>query len=214
MPSPGSALLSLWNLARLTAGPWEPGQGWLIALAALAAWLAVDLLSGLVHWAFDTWGSVHTPLVGARYIRPFREHHWDPRAMTRHDFVETNGSSCVAALPLLMVAAWLPVDGRGEACGHALLIFIALGVVVTNQCHKWAHLPLERVPYPVRLAQRLRLILRPEDHIRHHVRPFDSHYCTAAGWLNQPLHAIGFFRALERAIAALTRSSAREDDLA
>ncbi len=68
--------------------------------------------------------------------------------------------------------------------------------------------------HPVRLAQRLRLILRPEDHLRHHVRPFDSHYCTAAGWLNGPLGTTGFFRALERVIAALTRSRARDDDLA
>jgi len=208
------ATLSLWNLALLAAGLGHWGQIASIATAALAAWLAVDLLSGVVHWAFDTWGSVHTPLVGARYIRPFREHHWDPHAMTRHDFVETNGSSCVAALPLLAVAAVLPTDARGWPLAHAVLVFIALGVLITNQCHKWAHLPLGDLPYPVRLAQRLRLILRPEDHLRHHVRPFDSHYCTAAGWLNGPLGAIGFFRALERVIVTLTRSCAREDDLA
>jgi ubiquitin-conjugating enzyme E2 variant len=205
--------LLLWSLLRIVAalGQWE--QIWLIAAAALAAWLAVDLLSGLVHWAFDTWGSVHTPVLGARYIRPFREHHWDPQAMTRHDFVETNGSSCVAALPLLVGAALLPGDGRGWALAQAVLAFIALGVLITNQCHKWAHLPPERTAHPVRLAQRMRLILRPEDHLRHHVRPFDSHYCTAAGWLNGPLQAIGFFRALECWIVALTRSCAREDDL-
>ena len=206
--------LFLWNLARLAAGLGHSGQIWLIGTTALAAWLAVDLLSGVVHWAFDTWGSVRTPLVGARYIRPFREHHWDPHAMTRHDFVETNGSSCVGALPLLGMAALLPVAAPGPAVAHALLVFIALGVLITNQCHKWAHLPREDTPRPVRLAQRLRLILRPEDHLRHHVRPFDSHYCTAAGWLNRPLAAVGFFRALERVIGALTRSCAREDDLA
>jgi hypothetical protein len=59
----------------------------------------------------------------------------------------------------------------------------------------------------------MRLILRPEDHLRQHVRPFDPHYCTAAGWLNGPPQAIGFFRALECWIVALTRSCAREDDL-
>lgn len=157
---------------------------------------------------------MHTPLVGARYIRPFREHHWDPHAMTRHDFVETNDSSCVAALPLLTVAAALPEDARGWALAHAVPVFIAFGMLITNQCHKWAHLSRGDTPHLVRLAQGLRLILRPEDHVRHHVRPFDSHYCTAAGWLNGPLAAIGFFPALERVIVALTRTCAREDDLA
>jgi ubiquitin-conjugating enzyme E2 variant len=205
--------LAGWGLLRLGVGLGQSEQLWVMAAAALAAWLAVDLLSGLVHWAFDTWGSVHTPLLGARYIRPFREHHWDPQAMTRHDFVETNGSSCVAALPLLTAAALVPVEESTHALAQAVLVFVALGVLITNQCHKWAHLPPERTPQPVRIAQKLRLILRPEDHLRHHVRPFDSHYCTAAGWLNRPLHAIGFFRALECGIAALTRSRARADDL-
>jgi ubiquitin-conjugating enzyme E2 variant len=184
-----------WNLARLGVGWGESQPLWLLAVAAMLAWLVVDLLSGVVHWAFDTWGSVHTPLVGARFIRPFREHHWDPHAMTRHDFVETNGSSCLAALLMLGVAAALPADSGLWAMTRAIFVFVALGVVITNQCHKWAHLPLAEVP-------------------RHHVRPFDSHYCTAAGWLNRPLAAIGFFRALERAIGALTRACAREDDLA
>ena len=206
--------LSIWNLARLAGGLRDWEQVWPMAAAGLAAWVAVDLLSGLVHWTFDTWGSVHTPLVGARYIRPFREHHFDPHAMTRHDFVETNGSSCVGALPLLLAAIVLPTHANGWELAHAFLLFTALGVLITNQCHKWAHLPLADVPRPVRLAQRLRLILRPEDHLRHHVRPFDSHYCTAAGWLNGPLAALGFFRVLERLIVALTRSRAREDDLA
>ena len=204
--------LALWNLQRLADGLQRGEQIWPIALAGLAAWVAVDLLSGMVHWAFDTWGSVHTPLVGARYIRPFREHHWDPHAMTRHDFVETNGSSCVGALPLLIAGTLVPA--HGWTLVHAFLVCVALGVLITNQCHKWAHLPLAEVPRPVRLAQRLHLILRPDDHLKHHVRPFDSHYCTAAGWLNGPLSKLGFFRALERAIVALTRSRAREDDLA
>lgn len=203
--------LALPGVLRLSAGLEQWGWPWLMA-AALTGWLTVDLLSGLVHWAFDTWGSVHTPLLGARYIRPFREHHHDPLAITRHDFVETNGSSCLAALPLLIAATLVPVEGSGYALAHALLLFIALGVLITNQCHRWAHLPAQRMPLPVRIAQKLRLILRPEDHLCHHVPPFDSHYCTAAGWLNRPLHAIGLFRALECWIAAATRLRAREDD--
>jgi ubiquitin-conjugating enzyme E2 variant len=205
------AVLALWSLFRLIAaadsGPW-------LALAALSGWLAADLLSGLVHWAFDTWGSVHTPLLGKRFIRPFREHHWDPAAMTRHDFVETSGSSCLAGLPVLSATALMPLTSTAGVGAQAVLLFTALGVLLTNQCHRWAHTPVARVPRLVRAAQRLRLILRPEEHLQHHVRPFDSHYCTASGWLNAPLQSIGFYRRLERCIGTLVRAQARRDDLA
>jgi ubiquitin-conjugating enzyme E2 variant len=204
-------VLALWSLFRLIAaadsGPW-------LALAALSGWLAADLLSGLVHWAFDTWGSVHTPLLGKRFIRPFREHHWDPAAMSRHDFVETSGSSCLAALPVLSATALMPLDSTAGLGAQAVLLFTALGVLLTNQCHRWAHTPVARVPRLVRAAQRLRLILRPEEHLKHHVRPFDSHYCTASGWLNAPLQSIGFYRRLERCIGTFVRAQARRDDLA
>jgi ubiquitin-conjugating enzyme E2 variant len=204
------AVLAAWSLVRLV--PAAGGPEWLF-LAALAGWLAADLLSGVVHWAFDTWGSVHTLVLGKRFIRPFREHHWDPSAMTRHDFVETAGSSCLAALPVLAATALMPLTSPAACSVQAVLLFTALGVLLTNQCHRWAHMPAERVPRLVRAAQRLRLILRPADHLEHHVRPFDSHYCTASGWLNAPLHAIGFFRRLERCIGAALRAQARRDDL-
>jgi len=67
-------------------------------------WLLADLMSGLLHWAFDSWGTVRTPLPGKAFIRPFREHHGDPKSMLAHDFVELNGASCVACIPLLVNA--------------------------------------------------------------------------------------------------------------
>jgi hypothetical protein len=204
-------VLAAWSGARLVAHP-EAGA-WFIAIALLCGWVATDLLSGLVHWAFDTWGSVHTPVLGKRFIRPFREHHWDPRAMTQHDFVEVAGSSCLAALPVLAACAWMPMPTRATVFAQAVFLFVALGVLVTNQCHKWAHLPAAQVPPPVRVAQRLRLILHPDDHLRHHVRPYDSHYCTASGWLNAPLHRLRLFRCLERLLSRVGGTPARVDDL-
>ena len=157
-----------------------------IPFAALCAWLLADLFSGLVHWALDTFGSVRTPVVGPAFIRPFREHHADPAAMTRHDFIEVNGASCLGCLPVLAAAAFVPMNGFLQS----VLVFTSLGVLLTNQCHKWAHTSPDETNFLVRKIQYLGLILRPGEHRMHHTPPYESHFCTANGWLNGPLNAI------------------------
>jgi ubiquitin-conjugating enzyme E2 variant len=146
-----------------------------LLLAAACGWIIADLLSGLVHWALDRFGSEKTPFFGPVLIRPFREHHDDPRAMTLHDFVETNGASALGGSFLLLFES-------------EILLFTALGVLAANQCHKWAH--ARSVPAIVRAAQRLRLILPPAAHRRHHAAPHDRHFCTLSGWCNRPLDFI------------------------
>ncbi len=171
----GISLFGVLLAVHLPSLPFSPA-------GIVLAWLAADLLSGLAHCAFDRFGSVRTPLLGPAFIRPFREHHVDPAAMTRHDFIETNGASCLACLPLLVAALFL----HGNA--KAFLVYLSLGVLLTNQCHKWAHMAVP--PRAVRLLQRLHLVLKPEAHRRHHTPPYASHYCTASGWLNPVLDAL------------------------
>lgn len=195
------AVLAVWSLWRL--GSADEARVGLIVAAAACGWLAADFFSGLVHWCFDTRGSLRTPWLGPRFIRPFREHHVDPQSITRHDFVETNGASCIAAVPVLLATALMPLSTPGWQFAQAVLAFTALGVLLTNQCHKWAHADPADVPWAAALAQRLGLILRPRHHLRHHAWPFDSHFCTASGWLNRPLQAVSFFSVLERGMNTL-----------
>ena len=159
---------------------------WFIPLALIAGWLLADLFSGLVHWTLDTFGSVRTPLFGPAFIRPFREHHADPREMTRHDFIEVNGASCLGCLPLLVAAAFLPMS----AFIHSVCVFFCLGILLANKCHKWAHARSDQLPPFVKALQRLGLILRASEHCLHHRPPHNSHFCTASGWLNRPLDAL------------------------
>jgi plasmanylethanolamine desaturase len=185
----GFALLAAWALLRLGAASGRLFP--LVALAALpAGWLLSDLLSGLTHWAFDSLGSASTPLIGPSLIRPFRAHHADPEEMTRHDFVETHGASCLAALPLLALACWLPLDSWPAVFVEALAVFTALGALATNQCHKWAHMEEAATPALVRWAQRRWLVLPREHHRLHHTAPFDTHFCMSSGWLNAPFNAL------------------------
>jgi hypothetical protein len=183
------ALLSAWSLWRLVAAThlYFPAVA---ILAVAAGWLAADLLSGLAHWAFDSFGSASTPIIGKSFIRPFRAHHVDPEEMTRHDFVETHGASCLAALPLLVLASIAPLDAGAWVLAQAVLLFTALGVLATNQCHKWAHMEEAAMPRLVLWAQRRWLVLPREHHRLHHTPPFDTHFCMSSGWLNPAFNAL------------------------
>lgn len=183
------ASLALWSLWRLCAAAGSEFPA-IAGAAGLAGWIAADLSSGLVHWAFDSFGNVNTPFLGSVFIRPFREHHVDPQAMTRHDFIETNGSSCLGCIPILIATSAMTLDSPRMILLQASLLFTAVGVLLTNQCHKWAHMEQGSAPLPVRWAQRCRLVLSPGRHLKHHTPPFDSHYCTASGWLNAPLNCL------------------------
>ena len=171
-----------------------------IFAALIAGLLVADLFSGLVHWAFDTWGTTKTWLVGPIAIRTFREHHIDPHAMLRHGFVETNGHNLgLAALPAL--AGVLLLDS--VAVWNAwFLFFVALFVAMTSQIHKWAHEPSPSKI--VKVFQTFRLIIPPATHRQHHVGAHTGAYCITVGWLNPLLDKTGFFRTLERAITFLT----------
>lgn len=175
---------------------------WLAAGVALG-YLAADFFSGIVHWFCDTFFEEDTPFVGRLLIEPFREHHRDALAMTRHGLAEIAGNSCLAIAPLLAVVAFLApaaADAPLSLVTHTALLTFAVGAVVTNQFHKWAHLPV--APRTVVGLQRAGLVLRPAHHARHHRTQAEA-YCVATGWLNPALDRVGFFPLAERALCAL-----------
>jgi len=166
--------------------------------------LAADALSGLVHWACDTWGDERTPWLGPGLIRFFREHHRDPEAILAHDWIVVNREPAGATSAALLLL-WLPPAQaalEGQLLAQGFLCSFAAFAASANQIHRFAH--AERPPRAVRLAQRLGLVLSAGRHARHHRAPHRSDYCIATGWLNPFLDRTGFWRRLERSITRLT----------
>lgn len=196
-----------WQIWGLTSG-----GAWLGLTAVMAlGFVLADLVSGLVHWGFDTWGRRDTLILGPTFIVPFRVHHDDPMDITRHGFAATNGHNCFVSLLVLVPALLLPGAWAVTPFVQALLLSMSLGVLATNQFHKWSH--MEQVsPFVARL-QAWHIVLGREHHQVHHSFPYHRHYCITTGWLNRPLDAIGFFRKLEWAIEKVTGVAPREDDL-
>lgn len=201
----------LWLWIRLSPGLTH--RPILASLAILIGYILADFVSGLVHWLGDTWGNTATPLFGKGFIRPFREHHIDQTAITRHDFIETNGSNCLATLFILIPANLLLPDTWNSISLFLYTVFAStsLGIFATNQFHKWAH--WAESPHIIRWLQCKKLILSPTHHAIHHISPYDRYYCITVGWLNPLLAHIGFFRGLERCITKVTGALPRQEDL-
>lgn len=151
------------------------------------------------------------------FIRPFREHHIDPIAITRHDFVEANGDNCLITLvpmsyALYTTLVWSPEEVRSWYFGYVLLMSLMFFVTFTNQIHKWSH-TYGRLPAWVEWLQTMHIILPKGHHRIHHVAPHDTYFCITTGWLNLPLEKTHFWPTCERIIEYWTGIKPRVDDL-
>ncbi len=215
-----ASIVAFWSL---TAGivyralAFTETHPWLLVAATLTGFIMADFVSGFVHWLGDTWGCSDMPVLGNALVRPFREHHVDEKAITRHDYIETNGANCMVAVPVAFMALCTPLQIEGWV-SFALFTMVSLGsmifwVMMTNQIHKWSHLDEAETPTVLKVLQRLHLILPPAHHQVHHTAPFDTYYSITTGWLNWPLAKLDFYRRLERLVTAVLGLIPRKDDI-
>jgi hypothetical protein len=178
----------------------DTGLRWTIAILAVAGYLIADLVSGLVHFLADNFAEADTPVIGPAFVRPFREHHRDPLLITQHGFVEANGNNVLVSLPVVVLVLWLLPIGAGTVptLVGGFVFFFIFAIFLTNQFHKWAHMPS-----PPRWVERLQaagLILSKQHHDVHHTSPFNTYYCITVGVWNPLFHQTRFFDRLERFI--------------
>jgi plasmanylethanolamine desaturase len=198
-----------WAASRL----YELELLWLVALAVPLGIVGGDFISGLVHWAADTYGSEDMRVIGPSLVKPFRLHHVYPRDICTHGLVETTGNVCILAVPALSVCLylmWLKPDSVWLAFSVVSFALMVAATVATNQFHKWAH--QEDPSSFARWLQRKRLVLEPQHHKRHHTQPFDVNYCITNGWLNPVLNKLKFFRRLEAALGFCGIETAKTKD--
>ena len=181
-------------------------------LFGLAGVLAADFVSGLVHWACDTWGNERSRWFGSSLIRAFREHHRRPQAMVAHDWIEVNGEAAIAATALFALMALAgPASWLHEHPGAYTFAWATISVgALSNQLHQWTHMP---APPPfARFLQRAGLILTMRRHAPHHRTPCTKRYCISTGWMNESLDAVHFWRGLERVVRWSTGAEPRADE--
>jgi ubiquitin-conjugating enzyme E2 variant len=172
-------------------------------LQIVLALLLVDFISGLVHWAEDTFGTEDTPIVGPWIVAPNVLHHHDASAFVSKGWLA--GSWDLALVGVIVVAV-------ATVTGHlgAAVVLFAIAGANANQIHKWNHLP-NQAPWFVRALWRVGLMQRPSHHARHHRGQKNSSYCVVTPFVNPVLDGLGFWRRLERIVVPITGAPRRED---
>jgi ubiquitin-conjugating enzyme E2 variant len=150
---------------------------------------AVDFITGIIHWAEDTWTALgRSKLLDTYVVRDNIEHHRKPGGIRSGTYWETN-RVCIA---LAFVTAGVLMLFGVHAWQAYLIVLLASQ---SNQVHKWAH--CANPPLPVRRLQRLGILQSTAHHAEHHKRPYAKRYCTTTNFLNPVLDTVGFWRGLE-----------------
>ena len=215
-PPPVVAVRAVWFLA-LSAALWNVLSSVylfqyfpVVILGCFVGLCVSDVVTGVVHWSFDTWGTLEIPVIGQSFIRSFREHHVDPFALTRHDFIQANADSSFLTTPMLAFLSRMTIADSADVFLHSYFISLLVLGTLTNQLHKYAH-QLKPSPF-VRFLQDLGIILSRRSHSKHHRPPFDCAYCITNGWFNPFLDRIQFWKRAEAFITAITGAIPRVDD--
>ena len=167
------------------------------------ALLLVDFISGLVHWAEDTFGTETTPVIGPWIVAPNVLHHRDAGAFVSKGWLASSWDLALVGVAVIAVALMI---------GHAVLAvwLFAIAGANANQIHKWNHAP-GHAPWFVRGLWKSGLLQRPAHHARHHAAAKNTSYCVVTPFVNPVLDGLGFWRALERLIVPFTGAPRRED---
>lgn len=209
MPPPchsPSAIVSAWWLLNAVCGgeaalqvAGGDAQAAAVAVAALGAYLAADLGSGVFHFFVDNYGDKDTPVLGT-IIDAFQGHHKYPRTIVQRDYCNNVAGLCAPQLAPLLLLAALPVG----ASAHVFWSLFAVFTAMSQQTHAWSHSLRSELPGPVVALQEAGVIIGRKAHGAHHRPPFQGNYCIVSGLFNPLLDAPWALPTLEQLIFRTT----------
>ncbi|MCO5575241.1 hypothetical protein L7F22_029040 [Adiantum nelumboides] len=166
-----------------------------VVVAAVGAYIAADLATGIYHWGVDNYGDARTPIFGPQ-IDAFQGHHKRPWTIAKRQFANNIHALARPATFSLAPFLLLPCPAYVDSF---LAVFLSC-VVYSQQFHAWAHTKKKDVPTLVTLLQDSGLLVSRKMHGSHHRPPYNVNYCIVSGLWNPLLDRTSFFSTLEKLI--------------
>lgn len=164
-------------------------QSFVIVGSAILSLLIADFISGLIHWAQDSYGTPSTPILG-RFVKYSYQHHADPRDLTKKKWGRPNNISLIIILGMTVFFYYL--GWFNWIIGMVIVLAINM-----NEFHKWLHQNHSERFKIVTILQKMNVLQNPKIHAVHHTYDNNTDYCFITNYLNPLLNFIKFWDRME-----------------
>lgn len=154
--------------------------------------LLADFITGLIHFLEDSYAVPFYKPFDDLVTHPNILHHSDPMHFTMGHVWHRNYPTFLLGAMALVIAYPL-----GFLTWQLALVVIVASL--GNEIHAWSHKRPNNTL--IRLLQEMKILISPEQHAKHHRKPYDKCYCTVTNWVNPILDGIRFWRFLEWCLA-------------
>lgn len=163
-------------------------------ISIILCFLIADFITGFGHWLEDTYSVKSWPWpLRDGVVLPNIEHHKNPTFIgTMSTIISRNWH---VVLPMSVIAVIFLYFGIWQVA--LVLILASLG----NEVHAWNH--RQKNNFLIAFLQDAAIIQTPQQHARHHKKPYDKYFCTLGNIMNAVLERIKFWKGLEFIIAKL-----------
>ena len=162
--------------------------GWVVICLLFA-----DIITGVAHWAEDTYCLDGYPVIGKLICEPNIDHHINPSLITKSGTFFSRNLIQWFLSSLTYFVLYMIGFGYWQ-CG--LCLFLAS---FGNEVHMWNH-TTKLGPVPT-FFKNSGLVQAQKQHSLHHKPPYLQYYCTLTSFTNEVFELTNFWRGLEYLIS-------------
>lgn len=174
-----------------------------VIFTIIICWFLADWLTGIIHWWEDRYLTLNSKGFLKSLAQDNINHHNDPELMGKSTWWENMNTSAPYAWVLVAVVYFL---------GAPMIVWLTFFFAsFGNLVHRFAHVPKNKIPKPVRYLQKWGIFISTKHHNQHHryrgkvIDKEDTFekYCPMTNLMNPILDYFKFFPRLEYLLSKL-----------